>query len=419
MPWFVLISTSILGLIYGYTGWRLIASSRIDSSLRWLLWVLLIIAVCAPPAAMFTRRIEAWWAESLVWIGFLSMGFMLFAFVFAVARDAVLVLSIVGSKFGALVQGVFGTDRPVSSPNPERRRFLVQASNVGIVAFSGGLTGLGLWSARKTPSARPIEIRVSGLDPVFDGFRIVQITDLHIGATVKRQFVEDVVCAANELESDLIAITGDLVDGSVLRLRDDVAPLGGLAAPFGTYFVTGNHEYYSGVDQWVSFFRDEFGWNVLLNEHRVVERHGARLVVAGITDFSRRNAMNPHRSNPAAAVLGAPKGVPQILLAHQPMSIHAAARAGVDVQLSGHTHGGQFFPWNLVVYMVQPYVSGLSRHENTQIYVSRGTGYWGPPLRVGAPSEITVITLRTDGSDELSEYADADAECFTEERENA
>ncbi len=405
MPWFLLVSTSVLGLIYGYTGWRLIASSRIDGSLRWILWTLLIIAVCAPPAAMFTRRIEAWWAEGLAWIGFLSMGFMLFAFVFAVARDVILVLTIAGAKLGALVQGAFGAERPISPPNPERRRFLVHASNLGIVAFSGGLTGLGFWSARKTPTARPVEIRVPGLDHAFDGFRIVQITDLHIGATVKRSFVEDVVRAVNKLDPDLIAITGDLVDGPVARLRDDVAPLGALTAPYGTFFVTGNHEYYSGVDQWVDYLRDRFGWNVLLNEHRVVERDGARLVVAGITDFSRRNAESLHRSNPSAAVLGAPDGAPQILLAHQPMSIHAAAQAGVDVQLSGHTHGGQFFPWNLVVYMVQPYVSGLSRHENTQIYVSRGTGYWGPPLRVGAPSEITVITLRADGA--IEERKDA------------
>ncbi len=405
MPWFVLVSTSILGLIYGYTGWRLIASSRIDSGLRWILWTLLIVAVCAPPAAMVTRRIEAWWAEGLAWIGFLSMGFMLFAFVFAVARDIVLIVAIVGAKLGALVQAVFGADRPIAPPNPERRRFLVQASNLGIVAFSGGLTGLGFWSARKTPTARHVEIRVPGLDPAFDGFRIVQMTDLHIGATVKRPFVEDVVHAVNELDPDLIAITGDLVDGSVSRLRDDVAPLRELTAPYGTFFVTGNHEYYSGVDQWVDYFRSEFGWNVLLNEHRVIEKGGAQLVVAGITDFSRRNADNLHRSNASAAINGTPSGIPRILLAHQPMSIHAAAQSGVDVQLSGHTHGGQFFPWNLVVYLVQPYVSGLSRHENTQIYVSRGTGYWGPPLRVGAPSEITVITLRADETVEEREDA--------------
>ena len=192
-----------------------------------------------------------------------------------------------------LAQGVFGADRPIAPPNPERRRFLVQASNLGIVAFSGGLTGLGFWSARKTPTARHVEIRVPGLDPAFDGFRIVQMTDLHIGATVKRPFVEDVVHAVNELDPDLIAITGDLVDGSVSRLRDDVAPLRELTAHYGTFFVTGNHEYYSGVDQWVDYFRSEFGWNVLLNEHRVIEKGGAQLVVAGITDFRRRNMKPP------------------------------------------------------------------------------------------------------------------------------
>ncbi|HDS74512.1 MAG TPA: metallophosphoesterase [Firmicutes bacterium] len=326
------------------------------------------------------------------------MGFMLFAFVFAVARDAVLLLTITGSKLGALVHGVFGGENVTSSPDMGRRSFFVQASNVGIVAFAGGLTGLGLWSARKTPTVRNVEIHVPGLASAFDGFRIAQITDLHIGATVKRSFVESVARTVNELKADLIAVTGDLVDGSVRSLRDDLMPLGSLTAPFGTYFVTGNHEYYSGADQWVDYLRDELKWNVLLNEHRVLERGEERLVIAGVTDFSRRNADNPHRSDPATAIHGSPDGVPRVLLAHQPMSVNAAAQAGIDVQLSGHTHGGQFFPWNLVVHMVQPYVSGLNRHKNTQIYVSKGTGYWGPPLRVGAPSEVTLITLRADSS---------------------
>jgi uncharacterized protein len=196
----------------------------------------------------------------------------------------------------------------------------------------------------------------------------------------------------NALEPDLVAITGDLVDGSVAELAEHVAPLAQLRSRHGSFFVTGNHEYYSGVHGWVREVQ-RLGIRVLHNEHVVLRHEGAALVVAGVPDFGGHHFDPQHRSDPAAAIAGAPEGLPRILLAHQPRTAPAAAAAGFDLQLSGHTHGGQFLPWNLFVPLQQPYTAGLHRLEQLWVYVSRGTGYWGPPKRIGAPSEISELRL--------------------------
>ena len=197
-----------------------------------------------------------------------------------------------------------------------------------------------------------------------------------------------------------MAITGDLVDGKVSELAAHVAPLADLRSRHGTFFVTGNHEYYSGANAWIDELR-RLGLTVLLNEHVVIARAdgagqaGTPLVLAGVTDFNAGHFDPAHRSNPAAALRGAPPGAVRVLLAHQPRSAAAAAEAGFDLQLSGHTHGGQFFPWNFFVRFQQPFTAGLRKWENLWVYTSRGTGYWGPPKRFGAPSEITHLRLVT------------------------
>jgi hypothetical protein len=225
------------------------------------------------------------------------------------------------------------------------------------------------------------------------GFSIAQISDVHVGPTIKRGFVEKIVTLVNGLQADLIAVTGDLVDGSVQELSAHTAPLAGLAARHGAYFVTGNHEYYSGERAWTAEIR-RLGLNVLKNEHVVLEHDGASLVIAGVTDLSAHRFDSAQQSDPAAALRGSPPDAgAKILLAHQPNSAPAAANAGFDVQLSGHTHGGQYWPWNLFVGFFQPFTTGLYRLKNLRIYVSRGTGYWGPPNRFGVPSEITRIRL--------------------------
>ena len=228
--------------------------------------------------------------------------------------------------------------------------------------------------------------------PRWRGLRIVQISDLHVGPTIKGPFVERLVSRVRELRPDLIAFTGDLADGTVERLAPHTAALGRLTAPLGVYACTGNHEYYSGVEEWTAQAR-RLGFDVLINEVRHIDRGGGRLAVAGATDFSAGELVPGHESDPAGALAGSDGADVRILLAHQPRSIEAASRAGCHLQLSGHTHGGQFVPWKYAVRLQQPFLAGLHKVRGTWIYVHRGTGYWGPPLRLGAPSEIAVLTL--------------------------
>jgi uncharacterized protein len=227
---------------------------------------------------------------------------------------------------------------------------------------------------------------------VLEGFRIVQITDIHVGPTIKAQYLRAIVDRVNALQPDVVAVTGDLVDGSVAELGEHVRPLADLRARHGVYFVTGNHEYYSGVHGWVKELQ-RLGLRVLHNEHVVLQHGAASLVLAGVTDYSGHHFDPDHRSDPARSLQGAPTGVPRILLAHQPRTAPAAAQAGFDLQISGHTHGGQFLPWIFFVPLQQPYIAGLHQLGRLWVYVSRGTGYWGPPKRLGAPSEISELLL--------------------------
>jgi len=254
-------------------------------------------------------------------------------------------------------------------------------------------TVIGFVNARRRAGVRRVEVPIAGLPAALHGFSIAQISDLHIGATIKRDYLERVVAAVNDLGADMIAVTGDLVDGSVRDLARHTEPLARLSARHGAFFVTGNHEYYSGAGPWVMELR-RLGLAVLINEHVVLRHEGASVVVAGVTDYSAGYYDPSHRSDPAAALRGAPgdAGV-KLLLAHQPRSALDAAPAGFDLQLSGHTHGGQFFPWNFVVRLFHPFTAGLHRLGGLRIYISRGTGYWGPPKRLGAPSEITFLRL--------------------------
>jgi predicted MPP superfamily phosphohydrolase len=254
-----------------------------------------------------------------------------------------------------------------------------------ILAGAALMTVVGVVQARH-PRVVRVTVPIRDLPPDLEGLRIVQLSDLHVGPTIRRPFVESVVDVTNALEPDLVAVTGDVADGLVPDLREHVAPLARLSAPLGSFFVTGNHEYYWDARGWIREL-ERLGLTPLSNEHRVLKRGSARLLLAGITDLSVD-------ADPHAALAGAPESDVRVLLAHQPRSVYAARAAGFDLQLSGHTHGGQFFPFNLLVRIFQPFVAGLHRLEEMWLYVSRGTGYWGPPLRLGAPSEITLLELK-------------------------
>jgi predicted MPP superfamily phosphohydrolase len=224
-----------------------------------------------------------------------------------------------------------------------------------------------------------------------------------VGHTIGKGFVTDVVARVNEIDADVIAITGDLSDGTVAMLRHQAEPLAMLKAKSGVFFVTGNHDYYFGdAESWV-VEAARLGMTPLVNEHRLITRGSEQIVIAGVSDYRAGGFVAEHASDPAASLRKASEGAIQsvqsvksvkILLAHQPRSVSAAAAAGFDLQLSGHTHGGQVPPFHVFARLTQPYLAGLHRHGEMWLYVSRGTGYWGPPLRLLAPSEISVITLR-------------------------
>jgi len=268
----------------------------------------------------------------------------------------------------------------------------VAESALAILAVTPLITAIGFLMARRVARVVEVRVPVEKLAAALEGFTIAQISDVHVGPTIRREFVERIVDRVNGLRADMVAITGDLVDGSVAQLSAHTAPLANLKSRHGTYVVTGNHEYYSGAQSWIGEL-ERLGAHVLLNEHVVIDHDGAPITVAGVTDYSAHHFDESHRSDPALALRGAPGDAMKVLLAHQPRSAPSAAAAGYDLQLSGHTHGGQFWPWNLFVRFSQPFTAGLHKLGRMWIYISRGTGYWGPPMRFGIPSEITRIRL--------------------------
>lgn len=395
MVLFFLIFFTISGLLATYITWRLFSKAAFRR--RWKITIALgiVVMLFMPVLTIMLRRsgFDNLGIHLLTWIGYLGVGFLSFIFSYLVIRDLVW-LPLAGLK---MIKARISKSAPTAAgsrqiENPSRRGFIVNSMNYGIVAAAAVSTGYGIAEAKQTPQVKNVPIKIDHLPPELEGFRIVQITDIHVSPTFRRASVEEIVAVVNTLDADIVVLTGDLVDGSVDQLGYDVAPLKQISSGSGNFFVTGNHEYYSGVIEWIEEVK-RLGFIVLLNAHVVITRGQARLLLAGVTDYRGGNFLPSHRSDPQKALNGAPPADAKILLAHQPKNIFDAAQAGYDFQISGHTHGGQFFPWNLLVGFTQPYVSGLHTHQNTRIYVSRGTGYWGPPVRVGSPSEITLIKL--------------------------
>jgi predicted MPP superfamily phosphohydrolase len=367
-------------LVHAYVFWRLVPAL---SEFTWVQSALGVLVVCSALSLQLgierwkRRRGKAPAGDTALLAAFISMGFLSSLLVLTLLRDAALLVAWLGSNAGLTV--------PLTD--------LSTWSAVAVAAAATLMTGWGFINARSTARVVTVEVPIEDLPAALHGFTIAQISDIHVGPTIKRGYVEAIVKAVNRLGADMVAVTGDLVDGSVSQLRHHVAPLGSLVSRHGTYFVTGNHEYYSGVTAWVAEL-GRLGMTVLLNDHVVLRHDEAELVVAGVTDHTGRHFDESHRSDPVAAIAAAPDHIAvRVLLAHQPRSAEAAMRAGYQLQLSGHTHGGQFWPWNFFVRFQQPFTAGLHRLQSLWIYTSRGTGYWGPPKRFGAPSEITRIRL--------------------------
>jgi uncharacterized protein len=376
MPLALLVGLSVT--LHLYIGARIVPALPGPLAAALLSLLLLVSALLVPVGLVSRRLAKPPVADTLAWIGLVFMGLFSSLLVLTVLRDLVLLL--LNAANAALPQaralGGISTETAVAVPL------------AGIA-----ITLLGFLNARRTARVITVEIALRALPPALQGFTIAQISDIHVGPTIKHRYLERIVESVNRLKPDLVAITGDLVDGSVAELASQVEPLRRLVSRHGTFFVTGNHEYYSGVEAWMAELQ-RMGIRVLHNEHVIIDKGGALLVLAGVPDFGGRRFHESHRSDPQQAMAGAPGGAAaRVLLAHQPRSAEAAARAGFDLQLSGHTHGGQFLPWNFFVKLQQPFTAGLHKVEQLWVYVSRGTGYWGPPKRFGAPSEITQLKL--------------------------
>jgi len=269
---------------------------------------------------------------------------------------------------------------------------------VSVATVAGLVVAIGFPRALRPPSIRRVEVPLARWPAALDGFRIVQISDIHIGPILGRGFASALVAKVNALDPDLIAVTGDLVDGHTSLIADEVAPFGALRAKHGVFFVTGNHDYYSDARAWVEEVR-KLGFNVLRNERARIRVGSGEFDVAGVEDH-RAHQVDPHwREDVDAALQDRDPNVPVVLLAHDPTTFRIARTRGVDLQLSGHTHGGQIWPFGLLVRIVVPWLAGLYHDGAATLYVSRGTGFWGPPLRLGAPAEITELVLRRAGFD--------------------
>jgi predicted MPP superfamily phosphohydrolase len=371
---FGLTITAILALLFGVPWWTLLLAGT-----RWPVAVVVagtlvfVGALVAFPVLMYLGhgRRQLDWAAST---GDTILGVVWVFFAWALLGNVL--------RLALAIGGV---------ADPLRSRTVAATT----AAVSLVLVLWGYVEAMRVPRIKRVDVVLPRLGLGLDGVRVVLLTDTHYGPIDRARWSARVVAAVNDLDADIVCHTGDIADGTVSERREQAAPLGTVRARLARAYVTGNHEYFGEAQSWLDHMRD-LGWEPLHNRHIVVERGGSRLVVAGVDDATAAGARAPgHRADHAAALAGADPDLPVLLLAHQPKQVDAAVRHGVDLQISGHTHGGQIWPFHYLVRLDQPVVQGLSRHgDRTQLYTSRGTGFWGPPFRIFAPSEITVLTLR-------------------------
>ncbi len=385
---FVVVVLLILLLSHAWIGLRL--AQPLGPPASRVAWALVVgNALLLPATLVLTRRglVDAL-AAPLAHAGYVAMG--LFSLICAALLAVELLRLLLWSAH--LVAGMSGWELPGARWLPAEAVHRARWLSAAVLGAALAVGALGWLGGKRAPRIERHQHEVVGLPADLDGFRIVQISDLHLDNTGKGAFVDQVVNSVNQLRPDLVAFTGDLADGTVGQLRADAAPLARLESRHGSFFVTGNHEYYSGVTSWLGEL-ERLGLTTLVNQHHLLEHGQARLRVAGVGDHRAGAFLPSHAPDAQQALRDAPPHDLCLLLAHQPRSAPEAARAGADLVLAGHTHGGQYFPWNLVIYLVEPYVTGWYRVGEAAMYVNRGTGTWGPPFRLGARSEITLIEL--------------------------
>jgi predicted MPP superfamily phosphohydrolase len=371
--YFIAVLLVVLALLFGVPWWTLVIAPHWPVAVTVIGTVIVVAALAAFPVLMFRghgRGID--WAA---WTGDTILGLIWILFVWSVLGNV--------ASLGLLAAGV---------ADPTRSRLVA----VAVTAVAALLAVWGYVEAMRVPRIRRVEVRIPRLGAGLDGLRVVLLTDTHYGPIDRTRWSAGVVASVNALDADIVCHTGDIADGTVARRRAQSVHLGDVQARLARAYVTGNHEYFGEAEGWLNHMQ-ELGWEPLHNRHLVLERDGARLILAGVDDRTAKSSGRPgHAADHKAALAGTDPELPVVLLAHQPKQIDGAVSHGVDLQLSGHTHGGQIWPFHLLVRLEQPVLQGLTRHSvRTQLYTSRGTGFWGPPLRVFAPSEISLITLRS------------------------
>ncbi|MGR6966733.1 metallophosphoesterase [Geodermatophilus sp. URMC 61] len=445
-------------LLHGYLWWRLVRSTTRPGRTRRLLTLGVVLLAALPVGAVLLRREDSTLSTVVQWVGFswLGVAFYLFLTLLALepvrfllrgrfrepdgpatvaedeqvvasgtrrdaatraesgtapepegtgrggpggprpeARGEPLTAALQGPAAGLRVaggKGVLGGEDGVLLPS--RRLFLARglAATAGAVALA--TAGTGAYLANSAPAVRRVPITLAGLDPALEGLRIVTFSDGHLSALYGGRRFERLVETVNAQQPDVVAIVGDLVDGELSELREEVAPLADLVSGQGVYFVTGNHEYFVDTTAWLRHL-PTLGVQVLRNERVPIVRGGASVDLAGIDDRTALSSGVPgHGADLDRALDGRDDAVPLVLMAHQPVQVEQAAAAGVGLQVSGHTHGGQLWPFDYAVRLDQPAVQGLSRVGDTQLYVTTGAGFWGPPMRIGARPEVAVVELR-------------------------
>lgn len=385
MSGFFLIFTGLMGSLHAYIWRRMVKDTKLAGSRKLLATTLVVVLWLSLPATMIASRMlsgpGAFWPSVL---GFGWLGLMFYVVVLLFLFDLVRATILLRDRLTA-------SDTNAPPDNASRRVFLARTGAITTLASSGVIGAYGLRSGLGDIETLEVPVRLSRLPQQLSGFRIAQLTDVHIGDILGQRFLRGVVEQTNRTKPDLIAITGDLVDGSVAELGPAVAELAKLKARHGVYFVTGNHEYYSGAADWIAFLRS-LGIVVLENQRVSIGDGSASFDLIGVPDHHAR----PVAPNMQAAALHRDPERELVVLAHQPVQVKDAIAINAGLQLSGHTHGGQMVPFNLLTALAQPHIAGLDHAGgNTQIYTSRGTGFWGPPMRVLAPAEITSLVLTT------------------------
>jgi predicted MPP superfamily phosphohydrolase len=386
----------LVGLMHLYLWKRLIKDTTAPGrTRRALTFALLVLTVLVAATLTLPRRVGIAAAQWFAWPGYIWFGLVVYLFLTLLVLELPRLALRGWLRRTPLEATATTTVDPPAPPAVNRRVFLSRGVGVVAGAASVSLVGVGMANALGPPDLLRVPVRLRKLDPALAGYRIAVVSDIHLGPLTGRAHTERIVRMINETSPDLVAIVGDLADGTVAELGSAAEPLRDLVSTDGSFFVTGNHEYFEEPLAWLRELA-RLGVNPLRNENTVIRRGGAAFDLAGVNDLSGRSIDDGPDYDRALA--GRNSSRPTVLLAHQPVQVSEAAARGVDLQLSGHTHGGQLYPFHHIVALAQPSVAGLSTVDGTQLYVTRGAGFWGPPVRVGAPPDITVLELGTNMS---------------------